>query len=246
MEPVQLNKEALTTVTEKVVQNTLVIEKATTVVQDLDEFVERIEALESKVANGISSGGSSSGASTVDVDLSGYATTASLASYAKTSDLSAYAKTSDLEAYVTKTDVQTLENKTLDAPYIATIKNGDAVLTLPTSTGIIATTGDIVASQTGGTVDLSNYVTKDALGEYITADSTSTLKNKTLMEPTIAKIVNGANTLTLPSKTGTLATTDDIPAEVDLSGYAKKTDIPSLTNYVTKDGEMTLTKKTLP
>ena len=244
MEPVQLNKESLNTVTEKIVQNTIVIEKASTVVQNLDEFVERIEALEAKVGDGYSGNGSSSGSSSgssaqVDVDLSGYV---------KTSTLANYVKTSDLDAYVTKTDVQTLQNKTLDAPFIATIKNGDAVLTLPTTTGIIATTADIVTAQTGGSVDLSDYVTKDALGTYITEDSTDTLKNKTLMEPTIAKIKNGSNTLTVPSKTGTLATIADIPSAPDLSGYALKTEIPSapdLSSYVTKTGEQTLTNKTL-
>ena len=65
------------------------------------------------------------------------------------------------------------------------------------------------------------------LTEYVTLTGTETLTNKTLTTPTISQIKKGSYTLTLPSKTGTLATTSD------------------LSSYVTLTGTQTLTNKTL-
>ena len=91
-------------------------------------------------------------------------------------------------------------------------------LTFPTSGGTLATTADI-----SGGLDLSDYVTKSG---------TETLTNKTLTTPTIASIKNASYTLTVPSKTGTLATTSDIPAAPDLSSYATQTWVTNK-NYLT-------------
>jgi len=60
------------------------------------------------------------------------------------------------------------------------------------------------------------------LGSYITASSTDTLTNKTLTTPVISSISN-TGTLTLPTTTGTVALTSDIPTAVSSltndSGY---------------------------
>jgi microcystin-dependent protein len=87
-------------------------------------------------------------------------------------------------ALITSASTHTLTNKTLTAPIIATIVNGAATLTLPTTT--------------------------DTLVGRATTD---TLTSKTLTAPVIATIVNGAGTLTLPTTTDTLvgrATTDTL------------------------------------
>ena len=84
-----------------------------------------------------------------------------------------------------------------------------------------------------GDIDLTGYVKEDA---------TQTLTNKTLTEPIIATIKNQSYTLTVPSKSGTLATTSDIPGDPDLSNYATLDDI---SNMVSTTGSQTLTNKTL-
>ena len=97
-------------------------------------------------------------------------------------------------------------------------------LTFPTSGGTLATTADI-----SGGVDLSSYATKTG---------TETLTNKTLTAPTISSITNGSYTLTVPSKTGTLATTSDIPASPDLSSYATQSWVTGK-NYLTSHQSLT-------
>jgi hypothetical protein len=64
--------------------------------------------------------------------------------------------------------------------------------------------------------------------DVATLAGTETLTNKTLTTPVISSITNGAATLTLPSSTGTIALTTDIPSGV-----------------VTETGTQTLTNKTL-
>jgi hypothetical protein len=68
----------------------------------------------------------------------------------------------------------------------------------------------------------------DATGTIVLDTATQTLTNKTLTTPVISSITNGAATLTLPTSTGTVALTTDIPAGV-----------------VTDSGTQTLTNKTL-
>jgi hypothetical protein len=68
----------------------------------------------------------------------------------------------------------------------------------------------------------------DATTTLVGTDTTQTLTNKTLTTPVISSITNGAATLTLPTSTGTVALTTDIPAGV-----------------VTESGTQTLTNKTL-
>ena len=58
----------------------------------------------------------------------------------------------------------------------------------------------------------------------VTLTGNETLKNKTLTTPEISSIKNGSATLTLPSTTGILARTDDIPS---LSGYATQSYVTS-------------------
>jgi len=74
--------------------------------------------------------------------------------------------------------LETLLNKTLTQPTIAQIKNGSAVITLPTSTTTL----------TG-------------------RDTTDTLSNKTIVQPTISTLYNGG-LITLPSGVRTLVARD--------------------------------------
>ena len=77
-----------------------------------------------------------------------------------------------------------------------------------------------------GTLAQFNTAVTDA--DFATLAGTETLTNKTLTTPVISSITNGAATLTLPTSTGTIALTTDIPSGV-----------------VTETGTQTLTNKTL-
>ena len=90
---------------------------------------------------------------------------------------------------------------------------------------------------TNKTVALGSNTVTSTLAQLNTAISdadvaslagTETLTNKTLTTPVISSITNGAATLTLPTSTGTIALTTDIPSGV-----------------VTESGTQTLTNKTL-
>jgi hypothetical protein len=105
----------------------------------------------------------------------------------------------------------------------------DRTITLPDSTGTVALTSDITATASS-TTTLSNksisLATNTVTGtkaefnsamsdaDFATLDGTETLINKTLTSPVISSITNGAATLTLPTTTGTLALTTDLPAGV--------------------------------
>ena len=119
----------------------------------------------------------------------------------------------------------------------------DRTITFPDSTGTVALTSDITvtASSTNtlsnksislttntvtGTKAEFNSAMSDA--DFATIAGSETLTNKTLTTPVISSITNGAATLTLPSSTGTIALTTDIPSGV-----------------VTESGTQTLTNKTL-
>jgi hypothetical protein len=112
---------------------------------------------------------------------------------------------------------ETLTNKTLTTPVIASITNGAATLTLPSTTGTVALTSDI-----------------PSLSGYVTEDGTQTLTNKTLTSPSVSGlylsdgsfVVEGTTandnettvqftnptadrTITFPDVTGTVVTTGD-------------------------------------
>jgi hypothetical protein len=119
----------------------------------------------------------------------------------------------------------------------------DRTITLPDSTGTVALTSDITVTAastntfTNKSISLATNTVTGTKAEFNTAmsdadfatiDGTETLTNKTLTAPVISSISNGAATLTLPTSTGTVALTTDIPAGV-----------------VTESGTQTLTNKTL-
>jgi hypothetical protein len=122
----------------------------------------------------------------------------------------------------------------------------DRTITFPDATGTVALTSDIVAAEvtasstntfTNKSISLTTNPVTGTKAEFNTAmsdadfatiDGTETLTNKTLTTPVISSITNSAATLTLPTSTGTLALTTDIPSGV-----------------VTESGTQTLTNKTL-
>ena len=63
---------------------------------------------------------------------------------------------SDLASYATKTGEETLTNKTLTAPKIASISNGNATLTIPSSSGTLALSSEVSTVST----NLSTLQTK--------------------------------------------------------------------------------------
>jgi len=119
----------------------------------------------------------------------------------------------------------------------------DRTITFQDATGTVALTSDITvtASSTNTlsnkSISLGSNTVTSTLAQLNTAISdadvaslagTETLTNKTLTTPVISSITNGAATLTLPTSTGTVALTTDIPSGV-----------------VTETGTQTLTNKTL-
>jgi hypothetical protein len=119
----------------------------------------------------------------------------------------------------------------------------DRTITFPDATGTVALTSDITITAaststfTNKSISLATNTVTGTKAEFNTAmsdadfatiDGSETLTNKTLTTPVISSITNGAATLTLPTSTGTLALTTDIPSGV-----------------VTESGTQTLTNKTL-
>jgi hypothetical protein len=119
----------------------------------------------------------------------------------------------------------------------------DRTITFPDATGTVALTSDITITAaststfTNKSISLATNTVTGTKAEFNTAmsdadfatiDGSETLTNKTLTTPVISSITNGAATLTLPTSTGTIALTTDIPAGV-----------------VTESGTQTLTNKTL-
>lgn len=125
----------------------------------------------------------------------------------------------------------------------------DRTITFPDATGTVALTSDIVAAEvtasstntfTNKSISLTtnpitgtkaefNTAMSDA--DFATIDGTETLTNKTLTAPVISSITNGAATLTLPTSTGTLALTTDLPA-----GAVTTSDTGTVTSTMISDG----------
>ena len=136
-------------------------------------------------------------------------------------------------AGVTADAVATLSNKTLEAPVInnATFTGQQAGLQIAFNDAIVfeGTTADAYElTLSAGEPTADRTVTlPNATTTLVGTDTAQTLTNKTLTSPVISTISN-TGTLTLPTTTGTLALTTDIPAGV-----------------VTETGSQTLTNKTL-
>jgi hypothetical protein len=111
----------------------------------------------------------------------------------------------------------------------------DRTATFPDATGTIVL-DSATQTLTNKTIAFGSNTVSGTLAEFNTAvtdanlvslDGSETLTNKTLTSPVISTITN-SGTLTLPTSTGTIALTTDIPAGV-----------------VTESGTQTLTNKTL-
>jgi hypothetical protein len=111
----------------------------------------------------------------------------------------------------------------------------DRTATFPDATGTIVL-DSTTQTLTNKTIAFGSNTVSGTLAEFNTAvtdanlvslDGSETLTNKTLTSPVISTITN-SGTLTLPTSTGTIALTTDIPAGV-----------------VTESGTQTLTNKTL-
>jgi hypothetical protein len=104
----------------------------------------------------------------------------------------------------------------------------DRTITFPDATGTVQLRVTDVSDTEIGYLNGVTSAIQTQLDDKSTASKTETLTNKTITSPVISSITNGAATLTLPSSTGTIALTTDIPAGV-----------------VTDSGTQTLTNKTL-
>jgi hypothetical protein len=103
----------------------------------------------------------------------------------------------------------------------------DRTITFPDQTGTVQLRVTDVSDTEIGYLNGVTSAIQTQLDDKSTASKTETLTNKTLTSPVISTIVN-SGTLTLPTSTGTIALTTDIPAGV-----------------VTESGTQTLTNKTL-
>ena len=103
----------------------------------------------------------------------------------------------------------------------------DHTITFPDATGTVQLRVTDVSDTEIGYLNGVTSAIQTQLDDKSTASKTETLTNKTLTSPVISTIVN-SGTLTLPTSTGTIALTTDIPAGV-----------------VTDSGTQTLTNKTL-
>ena len=103
----------------------------------------------------------------------------------------------------------------------------DRTITFPDATGTVQFRVTDVSDTEIGYLNGVTSAIQTQLDDKSTASKTETLTNKTLTSPVISTIVN-SGTLTLPTSTGTIALTTDIPAGV-----------------VTESGTQTLTNKTI-
>ena len=125
----------------------------------------------------------------------------------------------------------------------------DRTITFPDATGTVALTSDIVAAEvtasstntfTNKSISLTTNPVTGTKAEFNTAmsdadfatiDGAETLTNKTFTAPVISSITNGAATITLPTSTGTLALTTDLPA-----GVVTTSDTGTVTSTMISDG----------
>ena len=143
------------------------------------------------------------------------------------------ALTSDIT--VTASSTTTLSNKSISlgsntvtstlAQLNTAVSDAD-VASLAGSETLTNKTVALGSNTVSGTLAQFNTAVTDA--DFASLAGTETLTNKTLTTPVISSITNGAATLTLPTSTGTIALTTDIPSGV-----------------VTETGTQTLTNKTL-
>lgn len=151
----------------------------------------------------------------------------------------------------TNNSQQWLENKVLYYPRIlGTLKtmnssypyNDKYTFTFPNKSGTIALLSDITNAQSGGSVDLSDYVTRSELSDYATRSEVNGYATKTGTETLTNKTISGAN-YTFNS------TTDyEIPY---LQTYinSKEVLVPNVSGYITSliasRGNQTLYSKSL-
>jgi len=128
------------------------------------------------------------------------------------------------------TDIQNLAedvDNELDNYILASAPSFSSTITLESAVDIIfegatndgfETTLTVTDPTADRVVSLPNATTT-----LVGTDTTQTLTNKTLTSPTISSIINGAATLTVPTTTGTLALTSEIPASAVNENHARVT-----------------------
>jgi hypothetical protein len=111
----------------------------------------------------------------------------------------------------------TFEGATADS-YETTLQvtdpTADRTITFPDATGTVQLRVTDISDTEIGYLNGVTSAIQTQLDDKSTASKTETLTNKTLTTPVISSITNGAATLTLPTSTGTVALTTDIPAGV--------------------------------
>ena len=167
--------------------------------------------------------------------------TNALANYQPTVDLSAYATEAELNTAIANITIPTnVSELTNDAGYITNTAIADFITEE-------AIDSKIASAVSGGTVDLSNFVTESELNTAITAlNNFSGDYNDLTNAPTIpvvptnvAAFINDAGYQTAQDVQNALpdlspyALIANIPTAPDLSNYALRSELPSLVGYAT-------------
>lgn len=132
------------------------------------------------------------------------------------------------------TRTETYNKTEIDAKVGSSTGGVAGVTTFNSRTGAVTPqAGDYTKTMVGlDQVDNTSDATKDA--------ATATLTNKTLTSPKIATIVNGAASLTVPTTTGTLALTSQLPAAETGSTIKAKLGITTLSGINTGDQDLSV------